>query len=102
MARLIEVDNASALPVKITIERGDLLLFKASGGNVDSGFDVVELIGPFLSVLMLSSGDVIAPMGAPNSILFLARSAGRARIKVITGDPFFAPLITELEVFVGS
>ncbi len=100
MARLIEVDNAQALPFRITIERGDLLLFKASGGNVNSGFEVVELIGPFLSVLMLDNGEVVAPMAAPNTVMFLARNSGKAEVRVVTGDPFHSPQTTILNLTV--
>ena len=100
MARLIEVDNVVALPQSIIIERGDLLLFRAPGGHVTAGAEVIELIGPFLSVLMVDDGHILSPMGAPNAVLFLARAKGRAEVQVTMGDPFYASLTTTLEIIV--
>jgi hypothetical protein len=91
MARLIEVQAAQALPASFTLEPGDLLLFQASGGHLLAGAGVVELLGAFLPGTMAPGGAIVSPMGAPNTVLFLARQPGQARIGVVRGDPWSRP-----------
>ncbi|MEO6001151.1 MAG: hypothetical protein ABIN89_30135 [Chitinophagaceae bacterium] len=100
MALLIDVIKADALSSPITLQQGDVLSFKASGGHVNLGEDFVELLGPFASAILQDNGEVLSPMGPPGTLLFHARQPGNAKIDVVTGDPFFNPLITHLEVIV--
>ena len=102
MARMIEVQDAEAYPSLLTIKTGDVLLFRAAGGHVKSGSDVVELLGPFVSAVLSDDGRVVTPMGPPNTVLFRARQPGRARIDVVTGDPFHAPRAIGLDITVDS
>jgi len=81
---------------------GDVLLFRATGGRVRSGGDVVELLGPFLSVVMGNNGTILTPAWAPNTVLFRAHGPGRAMIDVVTGDPWRAPRATTLDITVES
>ena len=100
MARLIEVQHAQNLPTNLTIRVGDALAFGATGGHVRSGADVVEILGPFLPGVLGDNGRILSPMGAPNTVLFLARRPGRATIDVVTGDPWHAPQTTALDITV--
>lgn len=100
MARLIEVQDAPGCPSPLTVHRGDVLLFRAAGGHVRSGEDVIELLGPFLSAVVGDDGNIFTPMGPPNAILFHARKPGRASIDVVSGEPFVSSQTTVLTVLV--
>lgn len=102
MARLIEVQDAHVCPSPLTVSLGDVLLFRATGGRVRSGGDVVELLGPLLSAVLGEDGNILTPIGAPNTVLFRARRSGRARIDVVMGDPFHTPQTATLDITVES
>jgi hypothetical protein len=102
MARLIEVPDAGACPSSLTVGPGDVLLFRAAGGHVRSGADVVEGWGPFLSAVVGDDGSVLAPAGSPNMVLFRACRNGQARIEVIEGDPFHAARTVVLDINVAA
>jgi hypothetical protein len=88
MGRLIEIEPTQDLPPLLTLRVGDALRVWASGGRVESGADVVESLGPYQMSVLGTHGDVIAPAGPPNVILFVARRPGRATVEVMTGDPW--------------
>jgi hypothetical protein len=100
MARLIEVQDVRVCPSPLTVSLGDILLFRAAGGRVLSGDDVIELLGQFLQALVGDDGKILTPMGSPNTVLLRARRPGRALINVITGDPFHSPQTTVLGITV--
>jgi hypothetical protein len=100
MARLIEVQDAHVCQAPLTVSVGDVFLFRAAGGHVRSGDDVVELLGAFRSAIVGDDGHIMTPVGPPNTTLFRARKPGRALIDVVTGDPFHAPMATALDVIV--
>lgn len=101
MGRLIEIQpGTQGFPPSITVEVGDLLVFSATGGHVQSGADAVEIVGAFLSSVLGSNGRILSPMGAPNAVLFLARRPGHATIEVVTGDPWHASQTTMLDLTV--
>jgi hypothetical protein len=102
MARLIEVQDARVCPSPLTVHLGDVLLFRAAGGRVRSGGDVVELLGSFLPAVLGDDGTILTPMGPPNTVLCRARQPGRAQIDVVTGDPFHTPQTTTLGITVES
>jgi len=100
MGRLIEVQLAPDGPTRLTVVTGDLLQFAASGGHVRSGDSCIEMLGPFRSAVVGLNGEVLAPMGPPNVVFFLARQPGSAEIDVVTGDPWHCPETTTLEIVV--
>jgi hypothetical protein len=102
MSRLIEVQHAQDLPTSLTIKVGDVLYFGATGGHVHSGAEIVEILGPFLPGVVGDNGEILSPIGAPNTVLFFARRPGRATIDVVTGDPWHAPETTALSITVES
>jgi hypothetical protein len=102
MGRLIEVQLEQGLPPRLTISVGDVLAFGSSGGHVQSGKDVLEILGPFLPAVLGVNGQIVSPMGAPNTVWFLARRPGHARIDVVTGDPWHAPQTTTMDITVES
>jgi hypothetical protein len=102
MSRFIEVQDARACPSPLTIRPGDVLMFQATGGRVRSGDDVIELLGPFLTAILGDDGNILTPMGAPNSVLFRAHRPGLALIDVVTGTPFHTPQTTVLGITVES
>ena len=97
MARWIEVGR-EALPGQLTIRVGDLLRFSASGGHVRAGAEVLQLLGPFIPAVVATDGRVLAPQAAPGILVFLARAPGAARVDVVTGDPWRAPVMTAIEI----
>jgi hypothetical protein len=84
------------------VHPGDLLLFWAVGGHVQSGDDIIEMLGPFVQGVIGTDGNILTPMGPPNTILFYARQAGSASIDVITGDFFHAPQTKSLSIIVDG
>lgn len=102
MARLIQVQNAQECPSKLRIAKNDVLLFRASGGHIQSGGEAIELMGIFMSAVLCNDGNVFTPDGPPNTVIFRAKSYGQARIDIITGDPFYKSQILELEITINS
>lgn len=101
MGRLIEVQNVLSAPSNLSLQVGDMLLFRATGGHVLSG-NVVEMLGAFLEAILGDDGNILTPMGAPNTVLFRALRPGRATIDVVTGDPWQATQTTTLAITVQS
>ena len=66
MGRLIEIQYALALPARLILRVGDLLTFGASGGHVQFGTDVLEILGPFLPDVMGDNGKIWSPMESPD------------------------------------
>ena len=78
-----------------------MLSFNSSGGHLNSGQHVLELLGPFIpGVFSKHTYGALSPEGTPGIILFLARQPGIAKIDIIAGDPFFNPVATYLEIIV--
>lgn len=98
MGRLIEAQPEQPLPQSLRLKVGDLLSFAATGGHVQAGADAVEILGPFIPGTIVAGGQILSPAGAPCALFFLARRPGRARIDVVTGDPWAAPQATTLEL----
>jgi hypothetical protein len=91
MPRLIEVSSLQPLPPAASLRVGDLLLVRATGGAVVAGGAAVEALGAFGAAALAPDGSVLAAMGGPDAVLFLARAPGRARIEVVRGDPWQGP-----------
>jgi hypothetical protein len=102
MARLIEIQDPAACPTPLTVRVGDMLLLRAAGGLVRSGVGCVELLGSFVSAVLGDNAEILSPMGAPSTVLVLARQPGQASIVVTSGDPFHSPQTTELFLSVVS
>ena len=98
MAQLIETDTT--LPSQIHIAKDDVLLIRAAGGQIVSGNDVVEVLGPLTTAILQPSGFSLSPEGPPNVVLFVAKDYGTAVANVVFGDPFFSPQPTEFEIIV--
>ena len=90
MPRLIDVSALQPLPPAVSLRAGDLLLVRATGGAVIEGA-AVEALGAFGAAALSPGGSVLAAMGGPDAVLFLARAPGRARIEVVRGDPLRGP-----------
>jgi hypothetical protein len=89
VARLIEIrPGHRRLPATLTLRTGDLLLFAATGGRVTAGAAAVELVGIFQPGVLADDGRILAPAGAPGTVVFRVRGPGRASIEVVTGDPW--------------
>jgi hypothetical protein len=100
MGRLIEVPRVADLPAELFVQVGDLLLFRATGGRVQSGAAVTNL-GSFIAGALASDGNVIPAVGGPDATLFRAMEPGRAIIELFTGDPWHEPrrkaIVVEVE-----
>src|SRR5947209_8020038 len=94
MSRLIEVQRAEDCPSPLKVSVGDVLLFRASGGRVQSGGPSVELWGPFFPAVVATTGEVVAPMGSPDAVLVRARVPGSVSLEIVTGDPWQGPRTT--------
>ena len=91
MPRLIDVSSLQPLPPAACLRTGDLLLVRATGGAVVEEGAAVEALGAFGAAALAPDGSVLAAMGGPDAVLFLARAPGRARIEVVRGDPWQGP-----------
>src|SRR6266852_2596509 len=100
MSRLIEIQHGQDIPASLTVKSGDVLLFRATGGWVQSGSEVVEVIGHFVAGVLANNGELLFPAGAPDTVLFQAKTPGRATIDVVTGDPYRASRTTTLDITV--
>lgn len=107
MSRLIEIQDLDALPPALKVQSGDVLWFAATGGRagpsdgkMNESADVVSLLGIYMQCVIGTNGQVLSPLGSPNTVLFLARQSGRARIEVVTGDPWHEPRTISLDVIV--
>ena len=107
MARLIEIQDVTMLPTKLSIRLGDILWFSATGGRVSSNeasssvkTDVVRALGAFSPGVVGPAGEIVSPAGPPSTVLFLASSVGAASIEVMTGDPWHHVRTTLLDVTV--
>lgn len=67
-----------------------MLLIRATGGAVVAG-DAVEALGAFGPATLGLDGRVIAAAGGPAAVLFLARAAGHASVRISRGDPWRSP-----------
>jgi hypothetical protein len=88
MARLIEAQQVQALPGRLTMEVGDLLLVGATGARLLSGSDVVEVLGPAVSSVLAEDGSILSPAGPPNTVLLRALRPGDATVEILGGDPW--------------
>ena len=91
MPRLIDVSSLQLLPPVVSLWVGDLLLVRATGGAVVGGGVEVEALGAFGAATLAPDGSVLAAMGGPDAVLFLARVPGRACIEVVREDPWQGP-----------
>ena len=102
MSRLIEIQDVVACAPSLTVKAGDLLVFYASGGRVNTGGSAIRLVGAFLRAVVGTNRMVIEPIGSPNSVVFEALHPGSVTIDVITGDPFGAATVTTLLITVTA
>jgi hypothetical protein len=100
LARLIEITDPCRSPSPLALSVGDLLLFRACGGQVSVG-QAIESLGPFLTADVGDDGAIYTPQGPPNLVVFRARRPGVATVTLVTGDPFHSPVTTEIQVEVG-
>src|ERR1043165_746596 len=101
MPRLIEIQEGQVWSASQEIAVDDVLLFHSSGGHAGSEGEVVELLGTFTTAVVGTDGQIIEPMGPPNTVLFRARNPGEAKITVMAGDPFHDSKKIELRITVG-
>jgi hypothetical protein len=101
MPRLIDVPALHPPPPAVSLQAGDLLLVRATGGAVIAGGAAVEALGAFTAATLAPDGSVLAAMGGPDAVLFRALGPGRARIEAVRGDPWQGPRrAVEIEVTV--
>jgi hypothetical protein len=101
VGRLIEVRSVVDLSSVLVVQVGDLLLFRATGGRVQSGAAVTNL-GSFVAGTLTGDGEVLSAVGAPDATLFAASEPGRALIELFTGDPWHEPRRTTVTVEVRA
>jgi hypothetical protein len=101
MGRLIEIPTSPDVPSSLTVCVGDLLVFDASGGHVRSGATSLELLGALIRSVVGNDRQVLAPVSAPNVVVFRALSSGIAEIDIIVGDPWQSPETIPLEITVS-
>jgi hypothetical protein len=97
MGRLVEVRGVVDLPAELVVQVGDLLLFRATGGRIQSGTGVTNL-GSFVAGTLNSDGQVLSALGAPDATLFHAVKPGRVLIELFTSDPWHEPRRTTLAI----
>jgi hypothetical protein len=76
---------------------GDVVRFATTGGHVRSG-TAVEILGILTDGVLGTDGSVLTPLGPPGTVLLRARSAGRAEVDIVSGDPFHSPATRTLVI----
>jgi hypothetical protein len=100
MTRLIEIEDASLCASSLSLKVGDLLVFSATGGRMNTGGPAVRFVGVFIRAGLGLNKAILEPMGPPNAVVFEAQQQGEATIDVITGDPFGTTAATMLRIIV--
>lgn len=100
MTRLVDL-RAAPVGDRLALACGDLVLLPAAGGTVLAG-TAVEMLGAYRSALAGRGGAVLAPAGAPDVVVLVARAPGEAIIRWMTGDPFRGAQANELAVTVAD
>jgi hypothetical protein len=86
MPRLVSVPSApDGFPDAVTLEVGDLVVFTASGGGIESG-SALQTLGTFIGALPGPGGRTLAGQGAPNLTVFRAVAPGASLVRLISGD----------------
>jgi hypothetical protein len=101
MARYIDVRADDGLPAALVLAVGDVVRVAASGARVVSGTGV-EVLGILHEAVVGTDGSVLTPLGAPNTVLLRARTAGRAVVDIVRGDPFGSAATRSVVVQVGQ
>jgi hypothetical protein len=101
MGRLIEVPRVVDLPAEVVVQVGDLLVFRATGGRVQSGVGLINL-GSFVAGTLTSDGRVLSAIGAPDATLFHALEPGHVFVELFTGDPWREPRRTTIAIEVRT
>jgi hypothetical protein len=99
MARLIDIQPGGGQRLALTLNVGDVIVAGASGVRVRSGAEAVEIVGPLVPGT-LAGDQILSPAGAPNTVLVVARKAGRSTVELVIGDPWHAPQRASLELSV--
>ena len=102
MPRLVEIQRAEDAPATVRLQTGDVLSIGGSGGLIRDGEDAVTFVGAFLPAVCATTGEVVAPMGAPSIVLFAARAPGSATIEVVGGDPWSVSTRTTITILIAS
>jgi hypothetical protein len=105
MPRLIDARDAESFPAFVKLEPGDVLCVDATGVRPVEGrtlsTDVVSVLGPFTDAVATASGEVVAPVGAPHTILIVAKDYGQATLELVLGDPWHQTRTAKLDVQVA-
>ncbi|RYE42327.1 MAG: hypothetical protein EOP24_33195 [Hyphomicrobiales bacterium] len=100
MSLFIEIqDSEGRLPHPLVVQVGDILRFSASGALLEDG-SCIEILGPLVEAVVGTGGQILRPVGSPNVVLVHARSAGRATVGIVTGDPWASPTTTTVAIVV--
>jgi hypothetical protein len=100
MARLIDVQLDFDPPAMLEVDVGDVVAFAATGAHVRSGGGAVEMLGAFRTAVVGTDGRVLSPEGPPSTVLFRARSPGRATVEIVGGDPWGKRRTVTVEVVI--
>jgi hypothetical protein len=98
MPKLIEIGPIQKLPARLAIKVGDVLRLRATGARVPSLTSALEIIGFYNSGVIGDNGQVLTPIGAPNTVLIIGRHPGKVMLEVVTGDPWSNVKTTKLQV----
>jgi hypothetical protein len=98
MGRYIDIrPDDEELPSELVLAAGDVVRFSASGARISSG-TAVELLGVLTEGVVGTDGSILAPLGAPSTVLLRARVAGHAVVEVVSGDPFGSTITRSIVV----
>ena len=100
MAQLIEIDDAKGCAPSLCVKVGDLLVFSASGGRMNTSGSALRYLGAFMRAVVGTNRKVLEPMGLPNAVVFEVLQHGQAAIDVISGGPFGNTSTTTLLIIV--
>jgi hypothetical protein len=102
MARLIDLGAPAGWPSALTVRAGDVIVLGAGGANISVASDAVEVLGPFVPAVLGDNGEILSPMGAPGTVVVVARRPGMAVLELFVGDPWRGSHSKTIEITVGT
>jgi hypothetical protein len=102
MARFVDLGEPANWPSTLAVGVGDVISLGASGAHIPPAADCVEVLGPFVPAVLGDTGEILTPMGAPNTVLLVARRPGRAIVELFIGDPWRGSRSSNIEIAVTA
>lgn len=107
MARLLEIQDVSQLPGRVTLSVGDALFIHATGARIVQGANTskpsaMEVLGPFTSGFLGPAGQSVMPAGPPTVVICRTTGTGLVVLEVTSGDPWGHVRTTSVDIHIDA